>query len=102
MVRVTQNYWLVGHDYPPAERDINAKTSIKEQKAANKHVKLGTQLEEFVKWRSDRDATLSLPKLIYPAIQVNIRAGHLSSNPASSEKVFFKIPVSLPDNFKLE
>lgn len=75
----------VGHDYPPDARPvagetgekIMAYTTVKEQREANKHVKLGTSEEDFVKFRSERDRVLGEPKLLHQALQVNVRAGRL-------------------------
>lgn len=65
------------HDYPPAERDARAQHSLDEQKQRNVHVGGGVDEEAFVEMRIARDATLAAPKLILPALQVNIRAGEL-------------------------
>jgi glyoxylase-like metal-dependent hydrolase (beta-lactamase superfamily II) len=65
------------HDYPPASRKLRFEISVAEQKAQNKHVGAGASKDEFIAMRHARDATLSLPALILPAIQVNIRAGKL-------------------------
>lgn len=64
------------HDYPPAGRDLRHAVSVGEQKRDNVHVGGGVSREDFVAMRGARDATLSLPALILPSIQVNIRAGH--------------------------
>lgn len=65
------------HDYPPAGREARAETTLAEQKQDNIHA--GGQVDEqtFVKTRTARDATLAAPRLILPALQVNIRAGEL-------------------------
>ncbi|GGZ57519.1 hypothetical protein GCM10008101_08880 [Lysobacter xinjiangensis] len=65
------------HDYPPAEREARAQSSLDEQKQRNVHVGGGADEEAFVKMRTERDAGLPAPKLILPALQVNIRAGEL-------------------------
>lgn len=65
------------HDYPPDDRPVRASASVAEQKAANIHVGGGVGKDEFVAMRNARDETLSLPRLIIPSIQVNIRAGAL-------------------------
>lgn len=65
------------HDYPSTEREIRAETSVAEQKANNIHLRHDTAEGSFVKLRIDRDATLPVPRLILPALQVNIRAGNL-------------------------
>ena len=65
------------HDYPPESRELRFDTPIGEQRADNIHVGDGKSRDEFVAMREARDATLSLPALILPSIQVNIRAGNL-------------------------
>lgn len=65
------------HDYPLADREVRAETSLSEQKAHNVHMKRDTAEEVFVKMRTERDATLPVPRLILPSLQVNIRAGNL-------------------------
>jgi glyoxylase-like metal-dependent hydrolase (beta-lactamase superfamily II) len=63
------------HDYGPNGRDIQWETTVGEEKAHNIHVGGGKTREEFVKFRTERDATLAMPKLIIPSLQVNMRAG---------------------------
>mgnify|MGYP001814475357 CR=1 FL=1 len=65
------------HDYPPESRALRFDTPVGEQRADNIHVGDGKSRDEFVAMREARDATLSLPALILPSIQVNIRAGNL-------------------------
>lgn len=65
------------HDYPPAERIARAQSSLEEQRRYNIHVGGRTDEDTFVKLRMERDASLAAPKLILPALQVNIRAGEL-------------------------
>ncbi|KRC73394.1 putative metallo-hydrolase [compost metagenome] len=80
------------HDYPPAERETTWQTTVAEQRRANIHVRDGVSEAEFVAMRTRRDATLSMPTLILPAIQVNIRAGHFP--PAEDNGVrYLKIPI---------
>ena len=67
----------VCHDYPPQSREAAWQTTVAEQRAANIHVRDGVSEDEFVRMRSTRDATLDVPTLILPAIQVNVRAGQL-------------------------
>lgn len=64
-----------GHDYPPKTRGLKFKTTIKDQKENNIHLKINTLEEEFVKFRTARDKTLSSPKLISPSLIVNLNAG---------------------------
>ena len=84
---------FVCHDYGPGGREVRAQTSIGEQKAANIHVRADTPVAEFVELRRRRDATLALPALILPAVQVNIRAGEL---PPSEDNgvAYLKIPLN--------
>jgi len=65
------------HDYPPARRTLRFETSLAEQIANNIHVGGAKDRSEFIAMRESRDATLDLPDLILPSIQVNIQAGHL-------------------------
>ena len=66
---------FVCHDYGPGGRAINWETTIRDQKIANIHVANGKTREAFVVMREERDATLAMPKLIIPSLQVNMRAG---------------------------
>ncbi len=84
---------FVCHDYPPPGRAAASQTSVAEQRAKNIHVRDGVAEDEFVKMRQARDATLEVPTLILPAIQVNIRAGRLP--PAEDDGVsYLKIPLN--------
>ena len=80
------------HDYPPAGRDAAWQTTVAEQRRANIHVRDGITEDDFVAMRTRRDATLSMPTLILPAIQVNIRAGHFPP-PEDNGVRYLKIPV---------
>jgi glyoxylase-like metal-dependent hydrolase (beta-lactamase superfamily II) len=80
------------HDYPPEGRDLRFDTSVGDQKADNIHVGGGKSRDEFVAMREARDATLSLPALILPSIQVNIRAGNLP-DPEDNDIAYIKIPL---------
>ena len=85
---------FVGHDYKAPGRDAFAwETTVAEQKALNIHIGQGRPVEEFVAMRDARDATLGMPRLILPSLQVNMRAGQM---PPADEQgdVFFKIPVN--------
>lgn len=81
------------HDYPPEHRTQHAwQTTVDAQKQANIHVKKSINEQAFVAMREKRDAGLPMPRLIYPSIQMNIRAGQLP--PAESNgQSYFKIPV---------
>ena len=81
------------HDYPPEGRTVRFETTVAEQRAHNIHVHDGVSEQAFVDMRTRRDATLEMPVLILPSVQVNIRAGHLP--PAESNGVtYLKIPVN--------
>lgn len=85
---------FVGHDYKAPGRDVFAwETSVKEQRELNVHVGGGATAEDFVRMRTERDATLDMPRLIIPSIQVNMRAGQMPE-PDDSGKRFLKIPVN--------
>ncbi len=81
------------HDYGPNGREIQWETTVGEEKAHNIHVGGGKTKAEFVKFRTERDATLDMPKLIIPSLQVNMRAGELPP-PDESGKRFLKVPVN--------
>ncbi len=88
----------VCHDYPPSGRAPRWQTTVAEQRADNIHVRDGISEEAFVAMRKARDATLEVPTLILPAIQVNVRAGALP--PADDNGVaYLRIPINaLPVN----
>ena len=81
------------HDYKAPGRDSYAwETTILAQRTANVHIHEGVSEDDFVAMRTQRDATLAMPKLILPALQVNIRAGHLP--PAEENGVrYLKLPL---------
>ena len=82
------------HDYPPEGRDAKWITSVAEQRARNIHIRDGISEEAFVAMRTARDAMLTMPTLILPAIQVNIRAGELP--PAEDNGVrYLKVPIDV-------
>ena len=86
---------FVGHDYKAPGRDeFRWETTVAEQREHNVHVGGARSEDEFVKVREARDATLDTPRLLLPAIQVNIRAGHFP--PAEANGVhYFRIPVTV-------
>jgi glyoxylase-like metal-dependent hydrolase (beta-lactamase superfamily II) len=84
----------VCHDYPPNGREAAWETTVAEQRAKNIHVRDGVSEDEFVAMRKARDATLEVPTLILPSIQVNIRAGQLP--PAEEDGVsYLRIPLNV-------
>jgi len=83
---------FVGHDYQPGGRAIAFETSVAAERADNIHVRDGVSADDYVALRAARDATLKLPRLLLPALQVNIRAGRFP--PAEDNgTVYLKIPV---------
>ena len=89
-----QTKMYVCHDYPPKGREAAWETTVAQQRAENVHVRDGVSEEEFVKMRKARDATLEVPTLILPSIQVNIRAGQ--HPPAESDGVsYLRIPLNV-------
>ena len=80
------------HDYMPNGREMQYETTVGEQKVSNLHVHDGVSEDEFVAMRSAKDKTLSMPTLILPSVQVNMRAGELP--PAEDNGVrYLKIPL---------
>lgn len=80
------------HDYPPEGRSLRFDVPIAEQKRDNIHLGGGVSREDYIGMREERDATLSLPALILPSIQVNIQAGHLP-RPEDNDIHYIKIPL---------
>ncbi len=82
------------HDYKAPGRDEYVwETTVGEQKRANIHVKTGTSREAFIEMRTARDATLDMPKLILPSVQINMRAGEMPP-PEDDGKRYMKIPIN--------
>ncbi len=85
---------FTGHDYMAEGRDVYAwESTVAEQKQNNVHINQSVSKQEFVAFREKRDAGLNLPKLILPAVQVNIRAGHLPE-PEDNGISYLKIPLN--------
>jgi glyoxylase-like metal-dependent hydrolase (beta-lactamase superfamily II) len=82
------------HDYGPNNRDFAWETTVAEQRAKNIHIHDGISEEEFVKMRTERDATLSMPVLIIPSIQVNMQAGHFPKAEGNGVS-YLKIPLDI-------
>lgn len=80
------------HDYPGSRREAQAQSSIDEQKQHNLHLKDGADEAAFVQMREQRDATLPVPKLILPALQVNIRGGRLPEPDANGVR-YLRLPL---------
>lgn len=81
------------HDYGPNGRDVKWETTVAEEKAHNIHVGGGKSREDFVKFRTERDAQLAMPKLIIPSLQVNMRAGVIPKD--SDRHPSIKIPLNV-------
>tara|TARA_B100002019_G_scaffold131864_1_gene113352 strand:+ start:45 stop:911 length:867 start_codon:yes stop_codon:yes gene_type:complete len=83
------------HDYKaPGREEFHCMTTVAEQREANVHVHQGVSEDEFVKMRTERDATLGMPRLILPSVQVNMRAGEMP--PAEDNgQVYLKVPLNL-------
>jgi len=80
------------HDYGPNGRAIQWETTVAEQKANNIHVGGGKTREDFIKFRTERDAQLDMPKLIIPSLQVNMRAGVIPTD--KDGRQMLKVPVN--------
>ena len=81
------------HDYPPTDRPVAFETTVAAQRAHNIHVHDGITEDQFVAMRTKRDATLEMPVLILPAVQINIRAGELPPQ-ESNGVAYLKIPLN--------
>jgi len=81
------------HDYPPNDRAVAFETTVAEQRKNNIHVNDGISESEFVTMRTQRDATLEMPVLILPSVQVNIRAGQMPPK-EDNGIAYLKIPVN--------
>ncbi|MFO7530106.1 MAG: MBL fold metallo-hydrolase [Marinobacter sp.] len=83
------------HDYgAPGREEFLFQTTVAEEREANIHVHEGVSEDDFVRMRTERDATLDMPRLILPSVQVNMRAGHMP--PAEDNgQVYLKVPVNL-------
>ena len=80
------------HDYGPNGRDIQWETTVADEKAHNIHVGGDKTREDFIKFRTERDAQLAMPKLIIPALQVNMRAGEVPVDKDGNPML--KVPVN--------
>ncbi|MGB3243976.1 MAG: MBL fold metallo-hydrolase [Sulfitobacter sp.] len=80
------------HDYGPNGRAIQWETTVAEQKASNIHVGGGKTRDDFIKFRTERDAQLGMPKLIIPSLQVNMRAGEVPKDKDGNPML--KVPLN--------
>lgn len=85
---------FVGHDYQPGGRALAYETTIGQSKRENLHVRMETQLDEFVQFREERDSTLASPRLLFPSVQINVDAGRLPAKNADGRR-HLRIPVNL-------
>lgn len=83
---------FLAHDYPPEGAAPRAEVPITEQRAHNRHIREGVDEEAFVAMRRERDAGLAPPRLLWPALQVNIRGGRLPPPEANGQR-YFKLPL---------
>lgn len=81
------------HDYSPNDREIEYETTIANERNENIHVNDSTTEDQFVAMRETRDATLDMPRLILPSLQVNMRAGHLPPA-ADNGQVYLQLPIN--------
>jgi glyoxylase-like metal-dependent hydrolase (beta-lactamase superfamily II) len=81
------------HDYQPGGREVQFVSTVAEEREQNVHVRNGISEEEFVAMRQARDATLGMPTLILPSVQVNMRAGQLPEPEANGTR-YIKIPLN--------
>lgn len=80
------------HDYGPNGRDIEWETTVGEEKTHNIHVGGGKSREDFIAFRTERDRQLSMPRLIIPSLQVNMRAGEIPTD--KDGRAMLKVPVN--------
>ena len=80
------------HDYGPNGRNIQWETTVGEEKKHNIHVGGGKTKADFVKFRTERDAQLGMPKLIIPSLQVNMRAGVVPTDENGNPQL--KVPLN--------
>ncbi|WP_335944205.1 MBL fold metallo-hydrolase [Pseudomonas sp. G166] len=82
------------HDYQPGGREVQFASTVAEQRADNVHVRNGISEQAFVAMRTKRDASMDMPTLILPSVQVNMRAGHFPE-PESNGTRYLKIPLNV-------
>ncbi|ODT59499.1 MULTISPECIES: MBL fold metallo-hydrolase [Paracoccus] len=80
------------HDYGPNGRDIQWETTVADERAHNIHVGQGATRDDFIRFRTERDATLAMPRLIIPSLQVNMRAGEMPVD--RDGRPMLKVPVN--------
>jgi len=85
---------FVCHDYPSGKRDHASETTVRTQRENNIHVHEGVSESDFVAMREARDATLDMPRLILPSVQVNVRGGNFPPAEANGT-VYLKVPLNV-------
>jgi hypothetical protein len=85
---------FVGHDYGGEGRGIDWETTIGASKRTNKQLRAETTEAEYVAFRSARDRTLKVPRLLFPSVQVNIDAGRLPKPDANGRR-YLRLPINL-------
>ncbi len=85
---------FVGHDYQPGGRSLRYETTIGKSKEANIQLRASTSRKDFIRMRSERDAKLPAPRLLYPSIQVNVEAGRLP-RPRANGRRYLTLPLDL-------
>jgi glyoxylase-like metal-dependent hydrolase (beta-lactamase superfamily II) len=86
---------FVGHDYMPGGRELAYESTIGAERMHNIQLPADRSEADFVAFRQARDATLAAPKLLYPSLQVNIRAGHLPEPASPGATAYLKVPLRL-------
>jgi len=84
---------FVGHDYQPGGREVRYQTTVKEQKNENIALKASTARDEFIEFRTRRDAQLPAPKLLFQSVQVNVDGGRLPDE--QKDIAYLKIPINV-------
>ncbi len=84
------------HDYPPAGRDARAELPLVESATTNKQLRRDTVADAYIAFRTQRDATLPMPRLMLPALQINIRAGALPEPDANGVR-YLRLPIQAAD-----
>jgi hypothetical protein len=82
------------HDYPPQSRTVAYETTVAAERTYNIHLNDGVDEAAFVTMRTQRDATLEMPVLILPSVQLNIRAGEMPPKEANGT-AYLKIPLDM-------
>ena len=85
---------FVGHDYQPGGRELRWETTIEESRTTNVHLPAERSKEDFVRFRTERDATLRPPQLIFQSLQVNAQAGALPAKDSNGLR-YFRLPMGV-------